>query len=52
MILQFIKNLFSKKTVKKQLTIHQQYIKDKIPFVIRGGAKKIKAYKKWTEILK
>jgi len=31
------------------MTTHQQYIKDKLPFVIRGGAKKIKAYNKWTD---
>ena len=33
----------------KQLSVHQQYIKDKLPFVIRGGAKRIKAYRKWTD---
>jgi len=31
------------------ITTHQQYIKDKLPFVIRGGAKKLKAYNTWTD---
>ena len=31
------------------MTTHQQFIKDKLPFVIRGGAKKLDAYHKWTD---
>jgi len=49
MIIQYIKKLFSKTTVTNTLSTHQQFIKDKQPFVIRGGAKKLKAYNKWTD---
>ena len=37
------------KSLKKNLSVHQSYIAKKIPFVIRGGAKSIKAYSKWTD---
>jgi len=33
----------------KNLTTHQSYIAKKIPFVIRGGAKKLNAYSKWSD---
>ncbi len=48
MIIQYIKSLFSK-TDKDPLSVHQRYMKEKLPFVIRGGAKKLKAYKIWTD---
>lgn len=37
------------KPPKTELSIHQEYISKKLPFIIRGGAKKIKAYSKWTD---
>jgi len=37
------------KTSKRNLSKHQSYIAKKIPFVIRGGAKKLDAYSKWTD---
>ena len=37
------------KAPTKNLSIHQQYILKGLPFVIRGGAKKLKAYSKWTD---
>jgi len=33
----------------KNLSTHQTYIAKKIPFVIRGGAKELTAYSKWTD---
>ena len=56
MIIQYIRNLFSKTdkdqipvTDKDPLSVHQRYLKEKLPFVIRGGAKNLKAYDIWTD---
>lgn len=48
MILKLIKRLFQKEQPKKSHS-YKYYIKNKLPFVIRGGAKKLLAFEKWTD---